>query len=73
MDRETIELRAQNVQSGLRDVSDLRVSATIPISRQIGLAAQLHHRRSRMSIASKAPLLIACRRTREGPPRSSDE
>lgn len=41
MNRETIGRRAQDVQSGLRDVSDLRVSATIPITRQIGMAAQL--------------------------------
>ncbi|MBB3886907.1 hypothetical protein ABQE95_06825 [Xanthomonas campestris pv. campestris] len=41
MNRETIGRRAQDVQSGLRDVSDLRVSATIPITRQIGMAVQL--------------------------------
>lgn len=41
MDREIIGRRSQDVQSGLRDVSDLRVSATIPVTRQIGMAAQL--------------------------------
>lgn len=41
MDREAIGRRAQHAQSGLRDVSDLHVSATIPITRQIGMAAQL--------------------------------
>jgi len=41
MDRETIGRRSQDVQAGLRDVSDSRVSATIPITRQIGMAAQL--------------------------------
>lgn len=41
MEREAIGRRAQDVQAGLRDVSDLRVSATIPITRQIGMAAQL--------------------------------
>lgn len=41
MDREAIGRRAQDVQSGLHDISDLRVSATIPNTRQIGMAAQL--------------------------------
>src|SRR3954465_9280526 len=41
MDRQSVARRAQDVQSGLRDVADHRVSATIPITRQIGMAAQL--------------------------------
>lgn len=41
MESETIGRRSQDVQAGLRDVVDSRVSATIPITRQIGMAAQL--------------------------------
>lgn len=41
MDNEHIAKRAQDVQSGLRDVQDTLVSATIPITRQIGMAALL--------------------------------
>jgi len=41
MDNEYIGKRAQDVQAGLRDVQDTLVSATIPITRQIGMAALL--------------------------------
>jgi hypothetical protein len=41
MNNEEIGRRSQDVQAGLRDVFDPRVSATIPITRQIGMAAQL--------------------------------
>jgi len=41
MDSEHIAKRAQDVQAGLRDVQDTLVSATIPITRQIGMAALL--------------------------------
>jgi len=41
MDNKQIGKRAQDVQSGLRDVQDTLVSATIPITRQIGMAALL--------------------------------
>lgn len=41
MDNEHIAKRAQDVQAGLRDVQDTLVSATIPITRQIGMAALL--------------------------------
>ena len=41
MDNEHIAKRAQDVQAGLRDVRDTLVSATIPITRQIGMAALL--------------------------------
>jgi hypothetical protein len=41
VDSKLIARRAQDVQSGLRDVRDTLVSATIPITRQIGMAALL--------------------------------
>lgn len=41
MEKELIGRRAQDIQAGLRDVEDSRVAATVPISRQIGMAAQL--------------------------------
>lgn len=41
MDSESIGRRSQDVQAGLRDVVDPRVSATVPVTRQIGMAAQL--------------------------------
>jgi hypothetical protein len=41
MNNEHIAKRAQDVQSGLRDVQDKLVTATIPVTRQIGMAALL--------------------------------
>ncbi|MBP5951796.1 hypothetical protein [Pseudomonas sp. P42] len=41
MEHEAVGRRSQDIQAGLRDVSDHRVSATVPITRQIGMAAQL--------------------------------
>lgn len=41
MDNETIGKRSQDIQAGLRDVQDTLVSATLPITRQIGMAALL--------------------------------
>lgn len=38
-----------------------------------GFRRPVYHCRSPISITSIAPLLMACRRTRDGPPRSSDE
>src|SRR5215510_10599319 len=41
MKNEIVGRRAQDVQAGLRDVQDMLISATIPITRQIGMAALL--------------------------------
>lgn len=41
MKNNTIGKRAQDIQAGLRDVQDTLVSATIPITKQIGMAALL--------------------------------
>ena len=41
MKSNTIGKRAQDIQAGLRDVQDTLVSATIPITKQIGMAALL--------------------------------
>lgn len=41
MKKENIGKRSQDVQAGLRDVQDMLVSATIPVTRQIGMAALL--------------------------------
>jgi hypothetical protein len=41
MDNHLLAKRAQDVQAGLRDVSDPIVQSTIPVTRQIGMAALL--------------------------------
>src|SRR4051812_49995741 len=41
MDNHLVGKRAQDVQAGLRDVIDPIVQSTIPVTRQIGMAALL--------------------------------